>query len=188
MTRLTNSARESIALVAVAHSFDPKAEALAVTENDLAREAYASLIPDAERAIVEALPQGWVRRDECLRFNAAGYSVRLRTTGEALPVPYRPRGSDHGGYGCNEIGTIPHGDLADRIQAHAQAVEDMRVARRRAYNATLKMLSTVSTVKRLREAWPEGALFYSAYENDNTAVALPAVRVDEVNAMLGIAA
>lgn len=187
MTRLTNSTRESIAMTAIAHAFDPRAEGLAKAEDALAREAYGFLIPDAETKTVATLPDNWFRRDSCLRFNAGGYRVTLRTTGDALPVPYAPRGSSDRGYGCNEIGVIPHGDLADRIQDHVRAKETLKEERQKTYRQVLTMLGAVTTINRLKEVWPEGEPFFARYAESGPA-SLPAVRVNEINAALGLEA
>lgn len=187
MTRLTKDLRQSIANAAVAHSFDPKADAHKVAEDALAREAYAHVIPASEVAAAEAMPSNWYRRDACLRFNAGGYTVRLNLIGDGLPVPYQAKGEAYGGYHCAVLGSIPPGDLCDRIQAHAQDGEQLKAERRKAYQAVFAMLEGVSTLKRLAEVWPDGEQFYKRYA-ETPAASLPAVRVDEINAMLGIAA
>lgn len=187
MTRLTKDIRTSIAMAAIEHAFDPRTEALSKAEDALAREAYASIIPEAETKAVNKLPENWIRRDACLRFNAAGYRVRLQTKGKSLPVPYAPHGSASSGYGCNEIGTIKHGDLADRVQLHVRAVEALKEERRTAYRQVLVMLEAVTTVARLKEVWPEGEQFFGRFADAGKA-SLPTVRVAEINATLGLAA
>lgn len=186
MTRLTNGIRDGITARAVAHAFDPKAEALAVQGDGLAREAYAYVFPASETALVAKVPENWFRLDQCLRFNVGGYTIRLTLAGDGLPVPYRAKGSDHGGYGCNNLGVIPAGDLCDRIRAHAQATEDLKKDRQSARRSVQTLLSGVTTIKRLREVWPEGEAFFKPYEEVLGAPGLPAVRVDEVNAALGL--
>lgn len=187
MTRLTNDVRDAITLRAVTESFAARDEAIKQAEDQLAREAYALLFSEAETKAVAKVPENWFRRDQCLRFNAGGYSVRLSLIGEGLPVPYRAAGSDDGGYYCHTLGSIPAGDLCDRIQAHATAVEALKRERGTAHRSVRTMLSGVTTIKQLRAAWPEGEPFFKPYE-DAPAAALPAVRVDEVNALLGLAA
>lgn len=187
MTRLTKDLRLSIANAAVDHSFNPKAEALKVAEDALAREAYAFVISDAEVKAAEAMPSNWYRRDPCLRFNVGGYTLRLQLIGDGVPVPYRAKGEEYGGYHCGNLGSIPAGDLCDRIREHAQAVEALKAERRTAFRAVFSMLEGVTTLKRLAEVWPDGEQFYKHYSS-TPAASLPAVRVDEINAMLGIAA
>jgi len=185
MTRLTKDLRSSIAYAAVAHAFDPRQDALNKEEDALGREAYAAVLTPAEIKAVKAVPQNWFRSDSCLRFNAGGYTVKL-TVSDGMPVPYAPKG-DRGGYHCGMLGSIPAGDLCDRIQTHVKAVETYREERYKAKQSVLVMLGGVSTLKQLREAWPEGESFFSRHEAVSTGGNLPAVRVDEVNAMLGLA-
>lgn len=187
MSRLTNDLRDAIARAAVAHAFDPKKEALATQEDALAREAYAVIIPQSETALVAAVPENWFRLDECLRFNAGGYNVTLSLIGQGLPVPYRPRGGEDEGYHCHRLGSIPPGDLCDRVRAHVEEKETYKSERSVAHRAVTNLLHGVTTMKRLKEVWPQGEQFFDPYRNAPVA-SLPAVRVDEVNAMLGIAA
>jgi len=186
MAKLTKYSREAIARRAVAHAFDPRQAELAKTEGALAREAYSTLFPSTELALVAAVPSNWVRLDACLQFNVGGQSIRLNVEGEGLPVPYRMKGSEYGSYGCHQLGVIEHGDLCDRIQAHAQLVDAVKNERRAALRATENMLEAVTTTGKLKEVWPQGEQFYAEYD-DRPAVSLPAVRVDEINALLGLA-
>lgn len=184
-TRLTNDMRSAIAEVAVAHAFDPRLADLKKAEDKLAREAFASIFPAKETEAVSKLPEHWFRLDECLKFNVGGQSITLRVEGQGLRVPYRAKGQSKGGWGCNTLGSIQHGDLCDRIQKHAQAFEAYRDERKNANRVTMAMLNAVNTTKRLREVWPEGLQFFVMYEGEERAP-LPAVRVDEINQILGL--
>lgn len=183
--RLTNDLRETIALQAVAHAFDPRIAALAKAEEGLAEEAYNHVFPESERKMIAKVPRNWVRFDQNLRFNVAGLTINLTAAGEGFPVPYSING--YRGYSCHKLGTIEAGDLATRIQAHAKALEDLKSERRVALRHMQAMLAKITTLKRLREIWPEGAQFYAKWEAV-PAQTLPTIRVDEINAMLGLAA
>ena len=185
MTKLTKYTKEVIAKNAVAFAFDPKEKALAQAEDALAREAYAKAFNKSELDAIKKVPANWIRLDNCLRFNVGGHRLYLRTVDEGLPVPYRI--GDRAGYSCHELCAIEPGELCDRIQAHAQAVEQIKIDRRSAYCKVFAMVDSVTTVKRLREIWPEGEQFYARYEAV-VAQKLPAVPASEVNAILGIAA
>ena len=186
--RLTNDLREAIASEAVAHAFDPRKAALTKAEGALAEEAYNHVFPESERKLITKIPSNWVRFDSCLRFNVAGLTIDLNAAGDGFPVPYQINGQ-HGqrGYSCYRLGSIEVGDLATRIQAHAKAVDDMKSERRVALKQLQAMLAKITTLKRLREIWPEGAQFYAKWEAA-PAQTLPTIRVDEINAMLGLAA
>jgi hypothetical protein len=186
MAKLTQYSREAIARRAVAHAFDPRQAELAVAEDALAREAYNATFPVDEQKLVAAVPANWFRLDACLQFNVGGQRITLNVTGDGLPVPYRMKGSDYVGYNCHIVGVIEHGELCDRIQAHAQLVETVKTERRQALRATEEMLKAVTTTAKLRLVWPEGEQFYAQYD-DKPSAQLPAVRVDEINALLGLA-
>lgn len=186
MAKLTRYFREAIARRAVSHAFDPRQADLAVAEDMLAREAYNLIFPAKEQALVATVPTNWFRLDACLQFNVGGQRITLNVAGDGLPVPYRMKGNDSGTYNCHVVGVIEHGELCDRIQAHAQLVETVKSERRAALRATENMLNAVTTTGKLKEAWPQGEQFYADYE-DAPAPSLPAVRVDEINAILGLA-
>lgn len=187
MPKLTKYSRERIADRAVAHAFDPRQNTEAEAEDALAREAYATLFSKTELKAAEALPANWLRKDKCLRFNVGSQDITLKVLDEGLLVPYRPKDSESGGYYCHRLGVIPHGELADRIQAHAREVDNTKNDRNAAYRSIAAMLDAVTTTGKLKEVWPEGAQFYADFE-DRPTPSLPAVRVDEINALLGLSA
>lgn len=119
-----------------------------------------------------------LRMDSCLRFNCGGYDLRFTVT-PAVAVPY----STH----CARLGTLT-GDLAERGQAHANAGQTFRTEYETAYCALLRMLEGVGSVKALHKAWPEGIEFYKTYLTAAPGANVPALRVEEVNKMLGLAA
>jgi hypothetical protein len=55
-----------------------------------------------------------------------------------------------------------------------------------AYKATKTLLSSATTIKSLRATWPDGEAFYKAFEARELVSTVPAVRVDEVNKLLGL--
>lgn len=183
MSRLTNDTRNAIARNAIAFAFDPKREALEKEESELAHEVHAHLFKKSDRDLVEKLDPKWIVRITVLKINANGQSIEL-TSGSALPVPYYGSQGNVGNY-YYTTGAIPSGDLCDRIQAHAMALEKYKEDRQGAYRKVEAMLTGVTTVKKLREAWPEGEQFYSPFE-DKPAPQVPALRVEEINAMLGL--
>lgn len=184
--KLTKIMREAIARRAINASFDPKAQALAQEEDRLAREAYEACYTADEREQADAIPKYWLRRDPCLNFNVGGFRIRLCTITDHLPVPYQAKGDGYGGYSCHPShGTITEGDLHDRIRAHAVAGEALKQSRVETERRLLAMLSSVGSLKKLREVWPEGEAFYSQYEVKPVALP-PAIRMDEINAALGL--
>lgn len=178
MTRMTKDLRESIARKAVETQFKPRHDALKVEEHKLGMEMYNATFPADIQKQLKKIPDGWLRMDGCLRFNCGGYDLRF-TVSPAVPVPY----STH----CARLAAVT-GDLAERGQAHANALKDFREQYEAAYRALLRMLESVGSVKALQKAWPDGIEFYKNYLTAAPGAAVPALRVEEVNKMLGLAA
>jgi len=179
MTRLTNDMRAAIATAALAHKFNPIKEKLADTEDALAREAYAAIIPASEIKALKNVPERWFKHKNSVRVSAGGYDAQLELKGEArLPMPTT------GFY--DRLGSLPHGDLCDRVRAHVEAMRAYRDGRNNACIATTALLGSVTTLKALRAAWPDGETFYKKFEGAVPASTLPAVQVAKVNEMLGL--
>lgn len=177
MSRLTNAIRDTIRSRAIAAGFKARREAHAVAENSLGVEAYESIFSVAERTAALAMPKGWLRYDSCLRFNAGGWSVTLIVK-QGVPVPSER-------FNCNQLGALI-GDLAERVQAHAQEDRKLNEDGHRAEREMDGFLAQFNSIKQLREAWPEGAEFYADFETERKASGVPAVRVAEINKLLGI--
>ena len=183
--RLTNSTRDHIAQSAINASFEPREREMAAAEDALAREAYAAVFTSDEIKKTKALPANWLRHDPCLHFNVAGLRIELCTLEGHLPVPYRSKSGEYG-YGCHRSqGSIEAGDLADRITAHAVAKDKLSEEKRSTRRKLDAMLSSITTVKKLEEAWPEGKPFYERFAQ-KAAPLPPAIRVDDINAALGL--
>lgn len=186
--KLTNWHRDAIVREAVEKSFAQRFADRAQAEDVLAREAYGFVIPPHEQRLAAKLPENWLRRDACLRFNVEGQRIELDVLGGGLLVPYLPKGKEGGspyGYNCNTLGAIPAGDLCDRIQAHALAGEKLKADRKAANSAVKAMVYSVTTIGKLREIWPEGEPFYGSIQS-NAPTTLPAIQAAKVNSMLGL--
>lgn len=177
MTTLTKEMRSQITRAAILEAYKKKFDDMAKLESRLAIEAYNHIFPKKVRDQALAMPDKWVRLDSCLRINAGGWDLQLHCE-KSLPVPYT-------GGGCGRLGSIS-GDLAIKIQdfstAKKQAKEDYR-------NAEIKLtgfLSSFTTVKRLKDAWPEGKKYYESFDVTRNPDQLPAVITTEINAMLGL--
>lgn len=175
MSKITNFTRECIVLSAIQVSFDPVKQKLNEEEDALMAEAYSFIYSATERRISASLPAGWLKVSKALTLNVDGRKIELKG---ATPLPVR---YDHG----REHGSIPAGDLASRINAHAEKREDVKVAIGDARSKLSAMLSSISTMKKLQEVWPEGLPFYERFLNQQ-AILPPAVRVEDVNKSLGI--
>lgn len=178
MSRLTQNIRERICKRAIAAAFKEREESHEAAEHALGMEAYAAVLPEAERLAAAALPERWLKTDRCLRFNANGWTATL-TVSEKVPVPFDDRAY------CTPLGTLT-GDLGERVQAHVQGEEKLRDEKRKAVRELSGFLDQFKTIKQMREAWPEGEPFYAEFDVERKAAGVPAVRVAEINALLGI--
>lgn len=176
--KITNYMREKIRDAAVTAGFAERTEKLAIAEDQIARKVYSYLMDAKVVAIAETLPAEWVARTTAIRVNAGGYNATLQML-EQRVVPYGTS------YRYDRLGDIKHGPLCDEIQTHVNLVKDLTAEKEKAKRATYQMLSGISTIGKLEEVWPEGAAFYAEYKTAPP-VQLPAIRTDEVNAMLGL--
>ena len=177
MTRITNDIREKINRKAVTAAFAERETELAEVAHALGMEAYEASFPKAVRQQVESLPDGWLRKDKCLRFKANGEQVTLRVEDE-VPVPSSR-------FNCQTIAELT-GDLGTRVMAYGRASDGLRDAKWQAEREMNCFLERFRTFKQMREAWPEGEPFYGAFDVDKPAGGVPAVRVAEINKLLNI--
>ena len=184
MTRLTNDIRNSIRQAAIESTFSPLRKEHAAAEGVLAVEAYNSVFSEVVRQAIACVPAHWFRNDPCLNFNVNGMRIKLSTDDGGLPVPYES-GSGRGYHCHSETGTIMAGDLADRIKLHAIAGEELRNREKSASRNMDNLLASISSIAKLKAAWPEGSPFYARFLSA-TPPNLPAIRFTEVNALLGI--
>ena len=177
MTRITQHIREKINYQAVNTAFAEREAAMGEASHALGMEAYEASFPKAVRQQAEAMPDGWLRLDKCLRFNANGWNVTLSVK-VGVPVPSAM-------HNCQTIAALT-GDLGERVQAHKTAGEKLRSEKRAAEQEMSGFLEQFRSIKQMREAWPEGAPFYAAFETERKAANLPAIRVQKINELLNL--
>lgn len=177
--RLAQYTKDEIIRRAVKAAFEREEAKLKKAEDRLARLAYDAIIPKAEQKLAAQMPPHWLNSACTLNLNVAGQHISL-TLEKASPIPMRPK--DSGGY--NRHGTILAGPLATEIDAHLAALADKKKRKDAAESALTQMLSSITTLKRLAEVWPEGRQFYKHLEG--LTAELPMIPVAKVNAMLGL--
>lgn len=179
MTRLTNDIRNEICESAITASFKKQNDKLKAEETKIGMQLYRSLYKKSELDIIAKLDKKWLDIDECLRFNCGGFDLTFCVE-PGVAVPQRE------GYGCRRLGNITDPDLVYKAQDFAKRKEDAKAEERKAEQALRAVLFSVNTVKRLAEVWPEGAAYYDYLlaEVENTGV--PAIKMQELNAMLGL--
>ena len=179
MTRLTKDIRTSIANRATEAAFKSRIADHKKAENTLGMQLFRHVFDEKTLKAVAKVPTAWFRQDCCLRFNCAGYDLTFRLD-KPVSAPYS------GGGFCSRLGTVT-GELAERAQKHAQDGEKLTKERNAAYEAVMTMLNSVSSIAQLEKAWPEGKEFYSMYAEAREGSNLPAIKVAEINKMLGLA-
>ena len=172
---ISRSAAEMIAHIACrdAHAKDREEEAL--RENDLAVECWEHVFPKYVRDAALLMPEDWFRRDDCLRFNAGGWTALLSHS-KGLPVPYRS--------GCGILGSLT-GELADRVRAFVVERDNKKAERAKALRDLTAAILAARTYKQLAVAWPEGLPYFKDYlpkkkGEPSTAIAVPFAKINEV--------
>lgn len=176
--RLTNSIREDLALKTIKETFGKDVESEKKAEAALAKKAYESLFDPKILTAVKKLPKEWVKFDNCLRFNIRGMSITLCMPEPGVVVPRT--------IGCTSLGVLS-GDLGEEVVAFAEKKRDNYNARKDAQRKVYNMLVQLQTIKQLQDTWPEGKKFYADLLKVKEGSALPAIRIEEVNAALGLA-
>lgn len=182
MSTISKDAAEIVARRACAASFEANASEYQAQEAALAERCWAAVLPENERRLAESLPDGWIRRDKCLCFNAAGWRVILNhPTGLVIPS----------GVGfCKEIGALP-AELGKEVQAFIQRKEQAKERRREAERELLQSIRGARTWKRLAEAWPEGKPFFEGFlaaATGSRALAIPFTKINETLGLPSLAA
>lgn len=186
--RLTKEFCEELIGRALQHAFKAREKAHDAATTALADALYDRTHGTAEK-IAKKLPQGWVSHSNVIVIEAAGFSWSTQRTGlkyhglkmsKARPFPRN---------GSPEIkvgGAHPLNDQAQAIATEHAAIRDEKEALRVKLAA---LVYSVTTLPRLREAWPECEQFLpsTAPKTVSTAV-VPVELVPQVNAALGIKA
>lgn len=186
MSRLTKEIRENMARKLVAHRYADEAKELARLNRTLAERAYAHMYPQKvldAMAVIEKQFTNPFPKVAGILVNAGGFKVELgrRFTSRWVQIEQvEPK----------EIKLV-----GDRYAAHnltdeklIEKVKDFATRRRAfddvcatAYNEALSVLNTMTTGKKLAEAWPEAMPVIGDLipEGERT---LPVVQVSAINA------
>jgi hypothetical protein len=179
--RLTNQDRDSVVKAAIQESFTERHRALKAEEDRLARRCYDTVFPASVRKAAASMPAGWLRSDTCLRFNVGGLNIRLDIAGDGLRVPSQQ-------WNCERLGNVADEALIVEVQAFLQARDGLKAEREKAQQSLKALLYSVTTLKALRDLWPEGEPFFRGLASKTGAPGLPAPQITELNAMLGLPA
>jgi len=175
--RLTNDIKNKIVSNCLNTIFKPKQEASTQLEGKLARACYNQLFTSSLQKMLEKIPKGWLREDNCLRFNADGWKVTLCLPKDTtVPTPYTNN--------CSVLGAIT-GELAAKVQEFVQERDRQKEEYRTKSSQLHSFLNNFSSLSTLKKAWPEGEPFYKDFvEPSNSTV--PAIYVAQLNEALGL--
>lgn len=185
MSRLTNDIRNQMARKLVAYRYADEAKAILYNDQKLADEAYNHCYPPELLTHMEAIRAafpGALYKSGGLRVNAGGFEVqigghfasrwvRVDQTEPTVRLVVR----DHHRH------NITDEKLAERIKDHATKKLGFDRVCETAYHEALSVLNTMTTGKKLAEAWPEAMEVIGDLipEGERT---LPVVQVSAINA------
>lgn len=192
-TRLTKEIKESITKALIAHRFTAPVKKLYEDRAALAKAVYNDVYSRADREKMAALPDGWLPTvDQFHVYFGTSYTsvyanghvygdlVNVASPDRDVPV-FRIQSRHKGGClkkydGAHKL-TIEH----ERLQgSFADLVKEVDMAKRSAMAA----MSSVGTIKRLIEVWPEVAPFAKKFEGERPQ--LPALQTDKLNKILDL--
>lgn len=196
-TRMTNSIREAIANAVMRHRYEAPVKALIAAKAEFAIKVYEDLYAKSTREKMNALPEGWLPSSDnvAVTFGASydrvyfnGYtsgklaSVVPSDDNRRKAVCLRMLGK-HSSGGCAKVYEATHAlSIAhSNLEAKERDLKAEFDATRRQVEAAI---SSVSTVKRLIEIWPEVAPFAEKYEDEKPK--LPSLPTEQLNKILDL--
>lgn len=190
MSRLTKEVREQMARKLVAYRYTDEAKELVRLNRKLADRAYAHIftpkIVEAMDTIDKAFPNTFGKHSS-FTVNAGGYRVDLGGWLRSRWVKFeQPK---HDGYRCADYYRNAPGitdeKLATEIQEFATRVRNFDDVCSTAYHEAMSVLNTMTTGKKLAEAWPEAMEVIGDLIPEGSRT-LPVVQVSAVNAKFGL--
>lgn len=184
--RLTKEFREELIGRAIKHAFGEREKAHEAATTALADDLYAHEYGAHEKN-ANKLPQGWISSSSELRIEAAGFSYRAHADGKQSDRLKMSKSRRVPGLG---FGTEISVGGAHPLNDQAQAVAEEHAAIKRdkeSLRAKLRALVySVTTLPRLREAWPECEQFLPESAPKPQRAIVPVDMVPDINAALGI--
>lgn len=192
-TRLTNEIREAIAKDLIKHRFEAAVKQVYAERAALADAVYRDVYSADQIAQMEALPEGMLSEADGVTANfGTSYTTVYFggwTYGDLNKVVSSDRrNSSRRVYSKHTHGAAKVYDAThklsveyDRLQGViGDLVKEIDTARRSAMAA----LSSVGTIKRLVEAWPEIAPFAKRFDTEKPQ--LPMIKTDDLNKILDL--
>jgi hypothetical protein len=184
MSRLTKNIREDMARKLVAHRYSDEAKEIMYTDRALFDRAYKHRYSDTTLKHIEAVRKEFPNEfceDSSMIVNAGGYRILLggEFRSRWVKVESAPRPTVLLVNGSMNH-SITDEKLMEDIKTHADKKRAFDRVCETAYHEALAVLNTVTTGKKLAEAWPEAMPVIGDLipEGDRT---LPVVQVADVN-------
>jgi len=185
MSRLTKDIREQMARKLVAYRYKEEAKAILYKDRALFERVYAHCYTDEVvkhmEAIEKAFPQTFDTRSS-ISVNAGGYSIRLgeRFNSRWVRIEQAEDQPAKMMIGYRHRHAITDTKLAEEIKEHANKKHAFDDTCSTAYHEAMSVLNTMSTGKKLAEAWPEAMEVIGDLipEDQRT---LPVVQVSAIN-------
>lgn len=202
MSKLTKDTRERMARAIVKHAYGKRAEALVAKHTALFDRVYdfnySGEVRKAMDALLKLEPNALPKR-RSLTANV-GMSIEIGTAMMFIPhmcgclaeekkVRHVPVFANHDGWHYKVV--ITDGDkrdpkLHEDIRQYADEYTALKDECERAYAEAFAALSGFSTVKRLREGWPEVLPLIEDMLPSGERAGLPAVQVNKLNDKFGL--
>lgn len=195
--KLTNSDREEILGKVMTFKFKSKLEELITKQAVFASKIYDDVFTDKERKIMESLPDGWMETQTHVkvRFGAENYS-NLEFNGRYNSVYFAFVNVDKIESVSKRIPTIfkyntskiyeALDPLAEEYTAICNEVNSLKDVINKTYYSTRAALQSITTVSKLVKTWVEIKPFIPSYCFDEYEIQLPAIKVNQLNEMLGL--
>ncbi len=175
MTKLLKTHREAITTRLLATTFAERELRLKQQEHALGLRLLRAQYSDRDLRLMASLPEGWLPLSSQLGVKANNYQRTI-----ALSDPVRLPATHPYVFNIDDAPAF-----RDEIEAHFAARQAMRTERNQLSCEIAGTLSAFITVEKLAEGWPEG---YAHFPHGELApVALPALRIEDLNARLAAA-
>lgn len=189
MSRLTKDIRERMARKLVAYRYTDEAKELSTTTRKLFEEAHRSIYTPEITAHMEAVEKVFPKtfaRDNRITVNAGGFRFTLgdRLSSRWIHTPVAVEKPDDlriMAYQRYDTHNLTDDKLIEKVKTFAIRWKGFDDVCQTAYNEALSVLNTITTGKKLAEAWPEAIPVIGDLipEGDRT---LPVVQVSAINA------
>ena len=192
-TRLTNDIRAAICEALLKHRFTDAVTAHAKDMAAFALEVYEDKYKKAARAAMNSLPDGWLYESSDINVTLGASYQRLNFNGSEYgdlakfnasygdTVTFRVLAKDKGV--CANVYDAGS-NMASRYEKLRAKSQDLKTQITEARRQVGAALSSVTTVKRLIETWPEIEPFARKFEGEKSH--LPALPTDALNAILDL--